>query len=177
MGLKHDIPADDAALRALLPRRMMGFDDAVRWTLAAERAIDVTDRWREGALSLRRGRHDVSFYGKRETIERRLPVPPGPLFTALAGGLDAGWQRLVEHPPRRLVALPAATGPGAAGLELTLVPEGGGTRLVAVLHWHPLGFKGILAWYLLRPWRAWAFRRRLRRALQNIARSAPSSVG
>lgn len=177
MGLKHDIPADDTALRGLLPRRMMGFDAAVRWTLDAERALDVNDRWREGALSLRRGRHDVSFYGKREGIEDRLGVPPGPLFAALVEGLEPGWRRLVAQPPTRLVAIPPVEGPGSAGLEMTLAPEGSGTRLRAVLHFHPLGFKGILAWYLLRPWRAWALRRRLRRAVQNIARNAPSSVG
>jgi uncharacterized protein YbjT (DUF2867 family) len=177
MGLKHDIPADPRPLLALRPGPRMDFEAAVRWTLAAERAIAVTDRWREGALSLRRGRHDVSFYGKRETVERRLPVPPGPLFAALEAGLARGWRLFSRRPPRRLVALPDRPGPGAAGLEITLAPEGGGTRLEAVLHWHPLGFKGILAWYLLRPWRRWRLERRLAAALQNIARSAPSSVG
>lgn len=175
-GLRHDIPADDRPLRALLPREPMPFEAAVRWTLERERAIAVTDRWREGALTLRRGRHDVSFYGKRHALERRLPVPPGPLFAALTAGLSRGWHLLTSKAPRRLVALPERAGPGAAGLEITLEPEGGGTRVAAVLHWHPLGFKGILAWYLLRPLRVRALERRLARA-QNMALSAASRVG
>ncbi len=35
-GLKHDLLADDTALRALIPQRLIAFDDAVRRTLKEE---------------------------------------------------------------------------------------------------------------------------------------------
>lgn len=35
-GLKHDLLADDTALRALIPQRLIAFDDAVRSTLKEE---------------------------------------------------------------------------------------------------------------------------------------------
>jgi hypothetical protein len=64
-GLKHDIPADDAALRALLPQPLMGFQDAVRAALAAEQAHTVAARWTEGRLMFRGNRTDHAFYAKR----------------------------------------------------------------------------------------------------------------
>ncbi|MEN1479522.1 hypothetical protein AAIH16_38805, partial [Pseudomonas aeruginosa] len=38
-GLKHDLLADDAALRALIPQRLIAFDDAVRSTLKEEEKL------------------------------------------------------------------------------------------------------------------------------------------
>lgn len=64
-GLKHDIPADDAALRALVPQTLLGFKDAVQVALAAERAHTVAARWTEGRLMFRGNRLDHSFYAKR----------------------------------------------------------------------------------------------------------------
>lgn len=178
MGLRHDIPADDAPLRALLPIPLMDFEESVRKVLTDERRLTVTHRWREGALALRRGRHDVSFYGKRHAIETELDAPPGAVWEALHRD-HPGWEEIGGARPSSLVLLAPRHGPGASGLEFTLQPQGGGTRVKAVLHWHPLGFKGLLAWYLLRPLRVWRLRRVLARAAQaarNIARSAGSSV-
>lgn len=64
-GLKHDLTADDRALRAILPRRTLGFDEAVARALSAERRLVAVDRWREGAFDLRAGRPDYCFYAKR----------------------------------------------------------------------------------------------------------------
>lgn len=57
-GLQHDLPADDKALRELIPQTLISFDDAVRTTLAEEAdAVDNADwgydpevrkRWRPG---------------------------------------------------------------------------------------------------------------------------------
>jgi len=57
-GLQHDLPADDKALRKLIPQTLISFDDAVRTTLAEEAdAVDNADwgydpevrkRWRPG---------------------------------------------------------------------------------------------------------------------------------
>ncbi len=64
-GMKHDLTADDRALRSAVPRDPMPFDAAVRRAFERETEIVATDRWREGAFNLRRERHDISFYGKR----------------------------------------------------------------------------------------------------------------
>jgi len=64
-GLKHDIPADDAALRRLVPQRLLTFKEAVAATLEAERRHAVAARWTEGAFMFRRFRHDYAFYAKR----------------------------------------------------------------------------------------------------------------
>jgi uncharacterized protein YbjT (DUF2867 family) len=69
-GLRHDIHADDTDLRALVPRDCLGFDAAVERAFEAEREMLSGDCWREGAFDLRGYRHDISFYGKRMTLER-----------------------------------------------------------------------------------------------------------
>lgn len=74
-GLKHDIPADDAALRALVPQHLLSFRQSVGAALEAERHQQVPGRWTEGAFALRRFRHDYGFYAKRAgaSIETRAP--------------------------------------------------------------------------------------------------------
>jgi uncharacterized protein YbjT (DUF2867 family) len=64
-GLKHDIPADDAALRRLVPQRLLTFKEAVVAALEAERRHAVAARWTEGAFMFRRFRQDYAFYAKR----------------------------------------------------------------------------------------------------------------
>lgn len=91
-GLRHDLTADDRALRAVLPRACMGFDAAVERALERERGIVSTDRWREGAFDLRGGRHERSFYGKRMTRAVDAGASPGAVWGALGalGTPDAG---------------------------------------------------------------------------------------
>ncbi len=64
-GLKHDIPADDAPLRALVPQRLLTFREAVVAALDAERANTVAARWTEGAMMYRAYRPDYAFYAKK----------------------------------------------------------------------------------------------------------------
>ncbi len=84
-GLEHDVLADDAALRALLPRPLMTYREAAKAALAAERdhaaaaeGLAPTDpleaearaeaatgaRWTEGSMLYRRNRPDFAFYAK-----------------------------------------------------------------------------------------------------------------
>jgi uncharacterized protein YbjT (DUF2867 family) len=64
-GLRHDFPADDSALRRLVPQRLLGVREAIEAAFAAERRHAVAARWTEGAFALRGYRHDTAFYAKR----------------------------------------------------------------------------------------------------------------
>ena len=91
-GLKHDIPADDARLRELVPQRLLTFKEAVDAALEAERAHTVAARWTEGALMFRGGRHDYAFYAKRASgsaVARATPAAVWAIVTQLGG--DVGY--------------------------------------------------------------------------------------
>ena len=64
-GLKHDLPARDEALRALVPQRLLGFRESVLVALQAERDHTVAARWTEGAMMFRNYRQDNAYYAKR----------------------------------------------------------------------------------------------------------------
>jgi len=87
-GLKHDIPADDGALRALAPQKLLTFKEAVVAALEAEKAHTVAARWTEGALMFRGGRHDYAFYAKRAAaaaVARATPAAVWSIVTQLGG--------------------------------------------------------------------------------------------
>lgn len=64
-GLRHDLPADDAALRRLVPQRLLGFRESIEAALQAERTHQVAARWTEGLLMFRGFSIDNAFYAKR----------------------------------------------------------------------------------------------------------------
>lgn len=64
-GLEHDIIADDSAIRALIPRRLQTYREAVTSALDGERAERATSRWSEGSMLHRRSRPDFAFYAKQ----------------------------------------------------------------------------------------------------------------
>ncbi len=64
-GLKHDFDADDAALRSLVPQRLLTVAEAVEAAYTAEKSHLTQARWTEGAFDLRGFRHDVAFYAKK----------------------------------------------------------------------------------------------------------------
>lgn len=64
-GLEHDIIADDSAIRALIPRRLATYREAVGSALEAERAEPASSRWTEGSMLHRRRRPDFGFYAKQ----------------------------------------------------------------------------------------------------------------
>lgn len=87
-GLKHDIPADDAALRRLVPQRLLGFREAVHAALAAEREHAVAARWTEGRLLFRGNRPDYAFYAKRaggSALSTARPEALWQVVTAIGG--------------------------------------------------------------------------------------------
>jgi uncharacterized protein YbjT (DUF2867 family) len=64
-GLAHDILADDAALRALVPQPLLGVRAAIEHAIAVEQAHAVAARWTEGLLQFRGFRLDNAWYAKR----------------------------------------------------------------------------------------------------------------
>ena len=63
-GLKHDFTADDAALRALVPQRLLTMRESIEAAIDTERSANVAVRWTEGNFAMRGFRHDVAYYAK-----------------------------------------------------------------------------------------------------------------
>lgn len=65
-GLNHDLPADSAALQALIPQELIPVDDAIRQTLAKEeqQVLDSTD-WHYDADARARWRPGYGYYPKQ----------------------------------------------------------------------------------------------------------------
>lgn len=82
-GLRHDIPAHDEALRALVPQRLLGFREAAQAALDAERMHTVAARWTEGALMFRGQRPDHAFYAKRASGSAVSTASPAALWSVL----------------------------------------------------------------------------------------------
>jgi uncharacterized protein YbjT (DUF2867 family) len=83
-GLAQDVPADDRPARALVPQRLLTFQEAVRASLEAERTQGVPARWVEGSLACRAWHPDYAFYAKRVSASARS-----------GGTAQALWQRVV----------------------------------------------------------------------------------
>ena len=64
-GLKHDLVADDAEIRRLLPQRLMNFEESVRAVLRAQDRHQVQARWTEGIYPTRSLRGEHAYYPKR----------------------------------------------------------------------------------------------------------------
>ena len=98
-GLKHDIPAHDVELRALVPQPLLTFREAVRAALESERRHQVPGRWTEGAFPHRAFRHDHAFYAKRVSGTAETHASPSGVWqvvTAIGGAnryyaLDVLW--------------------------------------------------------------------------------------
>ena len=91
-GLEHDFIADDAALRAMVPRRLMDLEEAVSAAIAADRSHSVVARWVEGAIACRNFRPDYGFYAKRAGATAAGPASPEAVFDLVCRiGGDVGW--------------------------------------------------------------------------------------
>lgn len=193
-GLAHDVLADDAPIRALVPRTLATYREAAAAALAGERQERDGGRWREGSMLYRRQRPDFAFYAKRMTAEATTAAPAADVWREVAaiggengyyfldglwrmrGRLDrmAGgvglvrqrrdphdvvvgdtldfWQVVAVEPGRRLTLLAQMRMPGAAALEFTVTPEGGGrTRLAITAYFHPAGAPGLAYWHAFAP--------------------------
>jgi uncharacterized protein YbjT (DUF2867 family) len=83
-GLKHDFIADAAAIRALVPQALLGFEDSVRAALEAEARHAVAARWTEGAFMFRDYRPDYAYYAKHAGGETRTPASAASLWRVVS---------------------------------------------------------------------------------------------
>jgi uncharacterized protein YbjT (DUF2867 family) len=91
-GLKHDFHADDAALRRLVPQRLLGFRESVAAVFDAERASPTTTRWTEGAFALRDHRIDYAYYARRASGSAETPASPAAVWAVVSRiGGDNGY--------------------------------------------------------------------------------------
>ncbi len=74
-GLKHDLVADDRAIRALLPIPLHTYREAVEAALREERDAPLPARWTEGSLAFRGYNPSVSFYSKGEETRTEVAAP------------------------------------------------------------------------------------------------------
>ncbi|WP_260863352.1 SDR family oxidoreductase [Citrobacter sp. Marseille-Q6884] len=64
-GLKHDLLADDSELRALIPQKLITFDDAVRSTLKEEEKLVNSSDWGYDAQAFARWRPEYGYFAKQ----------------------------------------------------------------------------------------------------------------
>jgi len=69
-GLRHDVIADDAALRNLVPLPLKTVDQAIAAALKAERDSKVPARWVEGSILCRNFEPRYAYYAKRASGSR-----------------------------------------------------------------------------------------------------------
>ncbi len=64
-GLKHDVLADDRALRALLPIKLHNLEESIGAALEAERDHTLPAHWVEGSIRCRNFQPRYAFYAKQ----------------------------------------------------------------------------------------------------------------
>ena len=91
-GLEHDFVADDAEVRHLVPRQLMGLEEAIRAAIDADRRHDATARWVEGAIACRNFHPEYGFYAKRAGATAAGPATPEQVFRVVCRiGGDEGY--------------------------------------------------------------------------------------
>lgn len=88
-GLEHDVIADDAALRALIPLELKPVGAALQAALDAEQGLGAAPgRWHPGAMLYRQNRPDFAFYAKHMHGEAVAEAPIAavwPVVEAIGG--------------------------------------------------------------------------------------------
>jgi uncharacterized protein YbjT (DUF2867 family) len=91
-GLEHDFVADDARLRQLVPRRLMGLEEAIRSAIETDSRNEVLARWVEGAIACRNFRPEYGFYAMRAGAVSDGPASPEAVFAMVSTiGGDTGY--------------------------------------------------------------------------------------
>lgn len=82
-GLKHDLIADDRALRALLPQPLIAFDEAVRRTLKEEEQLVNSSDWGYDAQAFARWRPEYGYYPKQAGCTVNTSASSGALWEVI----------------------------------------------------------------------------------------------
>lgn len=82
-GLKHDLIADDRALRALIPQPLIAFDEAVRRTLKEEEQLVNTSDWGYDAQAFARWRPEYGYYPKQAGCTVNTSASSGALWEVI----------------------------------------------------------------------------------------------
>jgi hypothetical protein len=85
-GLEHDVLADDAAIRALIPLELKPYRAAAQAAFDAERGIaGVQGRWSPGSMLYRQNRPDFAFYAKHMHGEALAHAPREAVWRVVEG--------------------------------------------------------------------------------------------
>jgi uncharacterized protein YbjT (DUF2867 family)/uncharacterized protein YndB with AHSA1/START domain len=84
-GLKLHIQADDRAIRAMIPQRLLTYRESVMAVFDTEKGNATVARWTEGALKYRDYNPNYAFYAKRDSA----------VYTAKASP-EAVWQQVAS---------------------------------------------------------------------------------
>ncbi len=82
-GLSQDVIADDDRLAELIPQTLLGFDDAAREALEADRQHTVPARWVEGSIACRNFRPEYGFYAKQTGAAAVSKAPTAKLWSVV----------------------------------------------------------------------------------------------
>lgn len=82
-GLRHDLLADDAPLRELIPIPLHTYREAIEAALRTERELPLPARWTEGSLAFRGYDPAVSYYSKGTRTELSASVSPSAAWNAV----------------------------------------------------------------------------------------------
>lgn len=82
-GLKHDLIADDRALRALIPQPLIAFDEAVRRTLKEEEQLVNSSDWGYDAQAFARWRPEYGYYPKQAGCTVNTSASSGALWEVI----------------------------------------------------------------------------------------------
>ncbi|WP_375364125.1 DUF2867 domain-containing protein [Klebsiella grimontii] len=82
-GLKHDLIADDRALRALIPQSLIAFDEAVRRTLKEEEQLVNSSDWGYDAQAFARWRPEYGYYPKQAGCTVNTSASSGALWEVI----------------------------------------------------------------------------------------------
>jgi len=79
-GLKHDVPANDSALRAIAPIPLHNVDEAIVEALNAETSHDIPAHWVEGSIRCRNFEPRYAYYAKQATGSFNSSASPTALW-------------------------------------------------------------------------------------------------
>jgi uncharacterized protein YbjT (DUF2867 family) len=83
-GLKEDILGDDRAIRALLPQKLLDYEEATRRAVTDEKRWPAPLSWFQGNMAFRKGWPNAAFYGDCLHISHESALPAQPIWEVLS---------------------------------------------------------------------------------------------